>query len=117
MYKRQIQVRAIDSQGNIDPTPASASWLVDLTPPDTVITQRRTVRSRRHRLRISFIGVDAGGIGSFQCRVDRRRWTVCASPYTTPRLRSGRHTVYVRAIDRAGNVDHSPAYATFVVTR
>jgi hypothetical protein len=115
--QHEIRVRAIDSQGNVDPTPASATWLVDLTPPDTVITTRRPYRLRGGRLTISFVGSDAVGIRSFQCRVGRARWKACRSPYTTPILRPGRHTVAVRARDRAGNIDRSPARATVVVAR
>jgi hypothetical protein len=115
--RHEIRVRAIDSQGNVDPTPASASWLLDLTRPDTVITTRRPYRLHRRRLTISFAGIDAGGIRSFQCRVDHARWKACRSPHTTRILRPGRHTLYVRAFDRAGNVDRSPARVTVVVTR
>ena len=110
--EHKIRIRAIDSQGNVDPTPASASWLVDLTPPDTVITTGGPYRLHVRRLTIRFAGSDAGGIRSFQCRVDHAGWKACRSPYTTPKLRPGRHTVYVRAYDRAGNVDRSPAQTT-----
>ena len=33
-----FQVRATDTIGNTDPTPANHAWTVDLTPPDTTIT-------------------------------------------------------------------------------
>jgi hypothetical protein len=34
----KFYVRAIDSEGNIDLTPADYSWIIDTTPPDTTIT-------------------------------------------------------------------------------
>src|SRR5439155_15530247 len=33
-----FQVRAIDTTGNVDPTPASFAWTIDTTAPDTTIT-------------------------------------------------------------------------------
>jgi hypothetical protein len=112
-----LLVRGIDPEGNVDPTPASATWLLDLTPPDTTITSRSRSRSTRRVLRVSFTGRDAGGIGHFQCRLDKKAWKTCRSPYATPRLKPGHHTIAVRAIDRAGNVDRSPARASFTIVR
>ena len=112
-----LLVRGVDPEGNVDPTPASVTWLVDLTPPDTIITAHSPELGTARRLRISFEGTDAGGIGYFQCRVDLRRWKRCTSPFTTSRLRPGKHTIAVRAVDRAGNVDPTPAVARFVIHR
>ena len=36
--QRLFEVRAIDAVGNVDPTPASYTWVVDLTPPVVTIT-------------------------------------------------------------------------------
>jgi hypothetical protein len=101
-----LQVRAIDAQGNVDASPARADWMLDLTPPDTVLVSLR--RPTRRSVRVTFAGADAGGVARFQCRVDRRGWRPCSSPYRTPRLRAGRHVVAVRAVDSAGNVDPTP---------
>jgi hypothetical protein len=108
-----LRVRGIDPEGNVDPQPASATWLVDLTPPDTVITGHSPLTGTARRLRITFVGADAGGIRGFQCRLDSRRWRWCRSPYETARLEPGVHTIAVVAIDRAGNRDPSPAVARF----
>jgi hypothetical protein len=108
-------VRGIDPEGNIDPSPASVTWVLDLTRPETVITWHSRRASRRGRIGLRFKGIDPGGMGSFQCRVDHGRWRPCGSPYTTPALHRGHHTVFVRAIDRAGNVQRYPAYLRFAV--
>src|SRR5207245_707204 len=47
---------------------------------------------------------------TFQCRVDGGSWSSCSSPFTvSPALAEGGHTFAVRAVDRAGNTDASPA--------
>jgi hypothetical protein len=110
-------VRGIDPQGNVDPDPASVTWLLDLTRPDTIITWHSRHPSRRGQMKLRFKGVDPGPMGSFQCRIDHRAWHACHSPFTTPAVRSGHHTVFLRAIDRAGNVDRSPAFVRFTAAR
>src|SRR5206468_2523867 len=41
-----FQVRATDPAGNTDPTPASYTWTVNATPPDTTITAARPAEPR-----------------------------------------------------------------------
>jgi hypothetical protein len=53
----------------------------------------------------------------FQCKLDRRRFRLCRSPLTANRLSFGQHTFRVRAIDREGNVDPTPATYRFRVSR
>lgn len=45
---------------------------------------------------------------TFQCKVDKRRWRGCSNPFKR-RVKPGKHLFKVRAIDRFGNVDPSPA--------
>jgi len=52
----------------------------------------------------------------FRCKLDRRRFRPCRSPRAY-RVRLGRHTFRVFAIDAAGNRDRSPARFSFVVRR
>jgi hypothetical protein len=52
---------------------------------------------------------------TFQCRLDRRRWAACRSPRKLTGLSAGRHVLRVRARDRAGNVDATPASRTWTV--
>jgi Glycosyl hydrolase catalytic core/Bacterial Ig-like domain len=40
---------------------------------------------------------------TFACRVDAGSFKPCGSPYTLPKLSDGNHTLYVKAIDPAGN--------------
>ncbi|MGD0196552.1 MAG: cellulase family glycosylhydrolase [Solirubrobacteraceae bacterium] len=110
-----LLVRAIDPEGNVDPTPAHTTWVLDLAHPETLITWHLRHVTRHDQMRLRFVGHDPGGMGHFVCRINRGRWTPCASPYTTPPLRKGRYTIYVRAIDAAGNIARYPAWLTFAV--
>ena len=55
--------------------------------------------------------------GSFQCKVDKGAFAACSSPFTLKKLKPGKHTFSVRAIDGAGNVDQSPASDGFKVKK
>ena len=77
----------------------------------------RARHPHRGVLRVSFVGVDAGGVARFQCRLDAGAWRRCRSPYRTGRLARGVHVFEVRAIDRAGNVDPSPASESLRIRR
>ena len=51
----------------------------------------------------------------FDCRLDAGAFAACSSPATFAGLAVGAHTVRVRAIDPAGNVDPTPATADFTI--
>jgi hypothetical protein len=56
--------------------------------------------------------------GGFQCRLDSKSpedWIPCISPRTYSSLADGVHTFEVRAVNRPGNADPTPAIATFTV--
>src|SRR5207249_9640427 len=53
-----FQVRAVDKAGNTDLSPASFSWLVDTTPPETSITSHPTDPSGSSSASFEFGGTD-----------------------------------------------------------
>lgn len=120
-----LRVRAINESGNVDPTPAERSFAVrvpvddglDADPPETAITSapKRVVRTKRKRARVAF-GFGADEAASFACSLDGKPFAPCASPLKL-RAGLGRHSLRVRATDRAGNVDESPATVAFKVKR
>jgi hypothetical protein len=112
-----FQVRAIDAAGNVDASPASYTWVVDATAPDTNITAQPSNPSNSSSPSFSFTGSDPGGSGvaSFECKLDGGTFASCTSPKSYTSLADGSHTFQVRAIDAAGNVDASPASYTWVV--
>ncbi len=110
-----LRVRAIDQQGNTDPSPARAEWMLDLSAPSTSLTSRTPRTSGNSILKVGFTGADAVGVARFECRLDKGAWTPCTSPYQTPKLRPGWHYIDVRAIDKAGNVDPTPLNPSFKI--
>jgi hypothetical protein len=57
-------------------------------------------------------------LASFECKLDRRPFRSCHSPFTARRLRLGRHRFQVRAVLGAGAlVDPSPASYRFRILR
>jgi hypothetical protein len=54
---------------------------------------------------------------SFECRLDRKPFRACRSPFTTRRLSLGPHAFRVRAHDASGLADPTPVLDTFRVVR
>jgi hypothetical protein len=55
------------------------------------------------------------GASALQCKLDGGSFTSCTSPFTTPHLADGGHTIQVRGRDALGNLDPSPASRSFTV--
>jgi CSLREA domain-containing protein len=111
-----FQVRAVDNVGNVDPTPASFTWIVDTTAPDTTIDSTPSNPSNSSNASFSFSGTDSGtGVASFQCAIDGGGFSGCTSPKTYTGLSDGSHTFQVRAIDGIGNQDPTPASFTWTI--
>lgn len=117
-------VRAVDAATNS--TTVSRSFSVDTTPPPDMDPPQTTILSgppRRLRLKrgkrsvrveLRFTSDEEGS--TYRCRVDAKPQQSCTSPFVT-RLRKGRHTIKVFAIDPAGNPDPTPATRTVRVRK
>jgi hypothetical protein len=111
-----FQVRAVDAATNVDPTPASFTWQVDTTGPDTTITSGPADPTNSASGSITFTGSDSGtGVASFQCAVDLDGYATCTSPWSMGALPDGPHQVTVRAVDDVGNYDPTPAIYTWTI--
>jgi hypothetical protein len=108
-----FRVRATDSAANTDPTPATRSFTVDTTPPNTSITSGPSGTIHVHNANFGFGSPEAGS--HFQCRMDGAAFAGCTSPKAYSGLANGTHTFRARAIDKAGNVDSTPASRAFTV--
>ncbi len=110
-----FQVRAIGPSGNVDPTPAAYSLTVQVAvtqPPQTIFSLKPKRRSTDTTPTFRFRADSPGA--SFQCAVDGGRFKTCHSPFTTPKLKPGRHTFSVRSLLN-GLTDPTPAKFTFQV--
>jgi hypothetical protein len=96
-----------------DETPATRSFVVDTTAPVTTITGGPTSPTNDSTPSFTFKSNETGS--TFQCRVDRGAFTSCTSAKALGRLGDGNHTLYVRATDRAKNIDLTPASRPFTV--
>ncbi|MBI2373891.1 MAG: tandem-95 repeat protein [Deltaproteobacteria bacterium] len=108
-----ISVRARDGVGNTDPTPATYTWVVDTTPPDTIISAAEPTPTRDPTGDFTFIATEVGA--TFECAIDGGSYAACGATYSTAPLSDGAHTILVRARDTAGNVDATPASFTWIV--
>ena len=108
-----FRVRVQDAVGNLDPTPATRTWTVDLTPPETTIDGGPSGTVAVASASFTFTSNEAGA--TFACSLDGAGFTACASPFTATGLAQGAHSFAVRATDTAGHDDPSPATATWTV--
>src|SRR4051794_7586856 len=109
-------VRATDSVGNTDASPASRTWTVttaDTTAPSTTISSGPSGTANTASASFAFASSETGS--TFQCRIDAGAWGACTSPKAYSGLADGSHTFDVRATDAAGNTDATPASRTWTV--
>ena len=113
-----FSVRAIDAAGNVDPTPATRTFIVDTTTPDTTINTGPTGTIATGAASFTFSGTELNS--TFECKLDgpgaaTGTYAPCTSPQAYSALADGTYTFSVRAKDAAGNLDPTPATRTFTV--
>ncbi len=108
-----LNVRAKDAVGNVDATPATFSWKVDLTAPDTTIATEPTDPTTDTTGDFTFTSNESNV--TFACNLDGAGFTSCTAAFTTGALGVGQHDIAVRATDAAGNTDATPATFTWNV--
>ncbi|MDQ6642786.1 MAG: PQQ-binding-like beta-propeller repeat protein, partial [Actinomycetota bacterium] len=82
----------------------------DTTPPETTITSAPAGTISGGAASVSFTSSESG---TFQCSIDGAAYSTCTSPQAYSGLANGSHAFSVRAVDNAGNVDPSPATASW----
>jgi large repetitive protein len=108
-----FQVKATDSAGNTDPTPATFGWTIDTSPPETSIGSAPNNPTNATGASFTFTSSESGS--SFACSLDGAAFSPCTSPASYSGLTEGSHTFEVRATDAAGNTDPTPASRTWTI--
>jgi len=95
-----------------------ATYIEDSTPPHTRITMGPGAKTRHRKVVFRFTDIDGDPLGtSFVCKVDRRKWKPCRSPFKLNHLGYSRHTLRVRGADPIGNIEAKAAKRSFKVIR
>ena len=116
-----FEVKAKDGAGNVDATPASRTFSVevpppppdDTTPPETTIDSGPSGTVNSSSASFAFSSDEAGS--TFECKLDASTFASCTSPKAYGGLSNGSHTFEVRATDAAGNTDATPGSRTWTV--
>ena len=105
-------VVATDAAGNTS-LPASYTWSIDTTAPDTVIDSGPTSPTSSTSASFTFHSTETGS--SFLCSLDGVTPAPCASPTAYSSLAQGSHSFQVAASDAAGNTDASAATFSWTI--
>jgi hypothetical protein len=112
-----LSFRAVDVDESQHPDLTSATRTVtvslpgppDTTAPDTLLGLHPHKKTTNRRATFTFSSTELAG--SFLCSVDGKPYKPCNSPFTSAKLKRGKHRFQVFARDSAGNQD--PSAATF----
>jgi hypothetical protein len=99
-----FEVRAKDTAGNVDQSPARYEWTID--PVETTIDSGPDAATESDSATFEFSSNGAGN--TFECSLDGAAYAACDSPKTYSGLADGEHELRVRASDDFGNTDTSP---------
>lgn len=88
-----FRVRAIDSSGNVDLTPAEFTWSVNASALDATITSSPANPSNSRDASFTFSGTG----NAFDCALDDAAFAPCSSPQNYSSLPYGDHTFQVRS--------------------
>ncbi|ATB27299.1 adventurous gliding motility protein AgmC [Melittangium boletus] len=102
---------AVDAVQSLDSAPNNL--IVDITPPETLVLSGPKGAVQERNPRFEF-GSNEGEV-TYTCSLDGEEFVPCPPSGVFEDLPDGPHTVRVRARDRAGNEDDSPASWSFTV--
>jgi tripartite motif-containing protein 71 len=84
-------------------------------PPATSITKAPKKKTFKRKVRFKFSADQADA--TFECKLDKKQFKACESPFETMHLKRARHRFKVRAIDLLGVPDPTPAKRSWKVRK
>jgi large repetitive protein len=93
-----------------NPTPPAP----DVAPPATLLRSARIKQATR-KATFRFGSGEPGS--TFSCQLDKKKLRPCTSPKSYSKLKPGKHGFRVKARDRAGNRDTTPAVKRFKIKK
>lgn len=84
----------------------------DTTAPETTINKAKIITDKG-KAKFTFSSTEAGS--TFECKLDKAKYSACRSPKGYKKLDAGKHKFRVRAMDAVGNADQTPAKEKFKV--
>lgn len=102
-----FSVRAVDSLGNSDDTPAEHPFSIDTVMPQTILMDAPPALDNSVMVHFTFDSNERNVV--FDCSLDGAAYALCVSDAEVGPIGDGAHSFAVRARDRAGNVDSSPS--------
>ena len=113
-----LMVRAVDLDGNADPTPDIYEWLIegppDTTAPETIFVAGPPAVTPLFDALVTFSSNEAGV--EFECSIDDGPFDGCEATVELTGLQPGPHSVRSRAVDEAGNRDLTPASHSWTIS-
>jgi hypothetical protein len=91
-----------------DGCPKNASRSDDCVAPSVKIDKGPKKKTKKPKAKFKFSSDDA--TATFECSVDGKKFSACASPLKVKGLRKGKHTFEVRAIDKNKNASDEASY-------
>jgi hypothetical protein len=83
--------------------------------PNTLIKKKPRKKTARRKAKFKFVSDQPGS--TFQCKLDKKPFKPCRSPLKVKRVKPGRHTFRVRAVNPQGVLDPTPAVFKWKVGR
>lgn len=108
-----FSVRAVDANGNVDPTPAVHEWRIGAEALAATITSGPPQSTNSRSATLQFSG--AADVRKFECSLDGAAFAQCTAPRNYLALGNGGHTFRVRGVGVTGNRG-APASHAWTVT-
>ncbi len=109
-----FNVYSIDQAHNLEPGGVTVAWIVDTHPPETTRTTASAELTNVDSATFEYVCSETGC--TYECRLDGGSYDNCnGGSITYNGLTDAVHTVYIRAIDKAGNFDASATTVTWKV--